>query len=101
MSDSREAQTTANEGNLVLAVFANPDAERSGHVAVVRPSEKSMEALCETDLRSFRRERTIAPALSSGSDSRTIPVHFPMEFYFVRTPFEIVNNRSHGHERVK
>lgn len=40
-------------------------------------------------------------ALSSGSDSRTIPVHFPMEFYFVRTPFEIVNNRSHGHERVK
>lgn len=44
VSNSREAQTLANQGNLVLAVFANPDAERPGHVAIVRPSEKSTRA---------------------------------------------------------
>jgi hypothetical protein len=35
----------ANSGNLVLVVYANPDPHESGHVAIVRPSEKSAEAL--------------------------------------------------------
>jgi hypothetical protein len=35
----------ANSGNLVLVVYANPDPHEPGHVAIVRPSEKSAEAL--------------------------------------------------------
>jgi hypothetical protein len=43
--DGREAQMLANQGNLVVVVFANPNANKPGHVAIVRPSEKSMGAL--------------------------------------------------------
>jgi len=32
-------------GNLVLVVNANPDSGEPGHVAIVRPSEKSADAL--------------------------------------------------------
>jgi hypothetical protein len=39
------AQTQANRGNLVVVVFANPDQHEPGHVAIVRPSEKSLLAL--------------------------------------------------------
>lgn len=45
--DMREAQRLANKGNLVLVVFANPDNHVPGHVAVVRPSEKSLRVLQE------------------------------------------------------
>jgi hypothetical protein len=36
--DQREAQALANRGSLVLVAFPNPDHEKPGHVAVVRPS---------------------------------------------------------------
>lgn len=36
----RRAQTLANQGWLVVAVFANPDPHRPGHIAVLRPSLK-------------------------------------------------------------
>lgn len=39
------AQTEANRGNLVVVVFANPDQHEPGHVAIIRPSEKSLMAL--------------------------------------------------------
>lgn len=39
------AQTEANRGDLVVAVFANPNQHEPGHVAIVRPSEKSLMAL--------------------------------------------------------
>lgn len=39
------AQTEANRGNLVVVVFANPDQHEPGHVAIIRPSEKSSMAL--------------------------------------------------------
>ncbi len=39
------AQTEANRGNLVVVVFANPDQHEPGHVAILRPSEKSLMAL--------------------------------------------------------
>lgn len=42
--DAREAQTLANEGELVVVAFANPDPKKPGHVAIVRPYEKSMRA---------------------------------------------------------
>jgi len=45
VSDARAAQEEANRGSLVLAVFANPDKHKPGHVAIVRPSEKSMREL--------------------------------------------------------
>jgi hypothetical protein len=48
VSDMREAQRRANEGELVLAVYASPDKHTPGHVAIVRPSERSLERL-ETD----------------------------------------------------
>jgi hypothetical protein len=42
-----EAQRLANQGKLVLAVFANPDPHIPGHIAIVRPSEKSARAFAE------------------------------------------------------
>lgn len=42
-----EAQSLANQGKLVVVVFANPDPHVPGHVAIVRPSEKSVHALEE------------------------------------------------------
>jgi hypothetical protein len=47
VSDMREAQRRANQGNLVLVIFKNPDKHVPGHVAIVRPSEKSLQALEE------------------------------------------------------
>lgn len=46
LSDAREAQTAANRGDLAVVVYANPDPDKPGHIAVVRPSDKS-----EHDLR--------------------------------------------------
>jgi hypothetical protein len=45
VSDMRKAQRLANEGNLVLVVYQNPDKHVPGHIAIVRPSEKSAETL--------------------------------------------------------
>jgi hypothetical protein len=40
-----EAQRAANRGDLVLEAFANPNPRRSGHVAIVRPSDKTLAEL--------------------------------------------------------
>jgi hypothetical protein len=40
-----EAQQAANRGELVLEAFENPDPHRPGHIAIVRPSEKTRAAL--------------------------------------------------------
>ncbi len=45
MAGAEAAQMEANRGNLVLVVFANPNQHEPGHVAIVRPSEKSLMAL--------------------------------------------------------
>jgi hypothetical protein len=45
VSDMRKAQRSANEGNLVLVVYQNPDKRVPGHIAIVRPSEKSAQEL--------------------------------------------------------
>jgi len=45
VSDMRMAQRLANQGNLVLVVYQNPDKHVPGHIAIVRPSEKSAQAL--------------------------------------------------------
>ncbi len=37
-----ESQCLSNQGELVVAVFENPDVRRSGHVAIVRPETKSI-----------------------------------------------------------
>jgi len=44
-ADAQEAQRLANEGNFVLAVFRNQDPRTPGHVAIVRPSRRSLETL--------------------------------------------------------
>lgn len=40
-----EAQAAANRGEFVVAVYQNPDPHRPGHIAVLRPSDKSQAAL--------------------------------------------------------
>lgn len=40
-----EAQALANHGELVLAVWENPNPHRPGHVAIIRPSTKSVGQL--------------------------------------------------------
>jgi hypothetical protein len=41
----QRAQELANQGSLVVIVYENPDPHRPGHIVIVRPSEKSAEAL--------------------------------------------------------
>jgi len=43
--DALTAQSLANLGTLVLAVCRNPDPKKSGHIAILRPSEKSAAAI--------------------------------------------------------
>jgi hypothetical protein len=47
VSSMKSAQRLANEGSLVLALFQNPDKHVPGHIAIVRPSEKSEKKLNE------------------------------------------------------
>lgn len=42
-----EAQRRANQGDLVVAVFREANAERPGHIAIVRPSDKSEASIRE------------------------------------------------------
>jgi hypothetical protein len=44
---ARDAQSSANQGNLVVIVFANPDPHRPGHVAIVRPAHRPERLLDE------------------------------------------------------
>ena len=43
----RAAQQLANRGQLVVVLYENPDKHVPGHIAIVRPSEKSSHALEE------------------------------------------------------
>jgi hypothetical protein len=45
IATAEEAQSLANKGELVTVVFESPDPHRPGHIAVVRPAEKSKAAL--------------------------------------------------------
>jgi hypothetical protein len=40
-----QAQAAANRGELVVASYRNPDPQRPGHIAVLRPSEKTQAEL--------------------------------------------------------
>jgi hypothetical protein len=40
-----EAQAAANRGEFVVAVYQNPDPHRPGHIAVLRPSDKTQAEL--------------------------------------------------------
>jgi hypothetical protein len=44
----------ANHGALVVVVYETPDSQKPGHIAIVRPSEKSICGWRKADLRSFR-----------------------------------------------
>jgi hypothetical protein len=45
--DMRKAQWLANQGQLVVVVYQNPDRNLPGHIAIVRPSEKPASVLDE------------------------------------------------------
>jgi hypothetical protein len=45
VGNMREAQRLANQGNLVLVIYQNPDRHMPGHVAIVRTSKRSEETL--------------------------------------------------------
>ena len=47
LPDAAAAQTRANQGDLVLAAFENPDPDKSGHIAIVRPSDIDAATLRE------------------------------------------------------
>jgi hypothetical protein len=40
LADGATAQRLANEGNIVIACYKNPDRDDAGHIAIVRPSAK-------------------------------------------------------------
>lgn len=44
---AKEAQLEANKGNLVLATWKNTNPDKPGHIAIVRPSQKSEIELYE------------------------------------------------------
>jgi len=41
IADARQAQTLANQGEVVMVVYESPDPHRPGHIAVVRPYAKT------------------------------------------------------------
>lgn len=45
--DGVAAQDLANQGNLVVAVYKNKDPKKSGHIALVRPGEKTPEEIAK------------------------------------------------------
>jgi hypothetical protein len=45
LPDPTAAQAAANRGELVVEAFENPNPHRPGHIAIVRPSEQSADAL--------------------------------------------------------
>jgi hypothetical protein len=47
VADAFDAQRLANQGKLVLVLYQNPDRHVPGHIAVIRPSTKSVKALVE------------------------------------------------------
>jgi hypothetical protein len=48
LPDAVAAQTEANRGVLVMAAFENPDPDRPGHIAIVRPGPIAAEALAQS-----------------------------------------------------
>ena len=48
LPDSAAAQQSANQGNLVVAVWENPDRHRPGHIAFIRPGlpDAAMRSSC-------------------------------------------------------
>jgi len=47
LSNARDAQTLANQGNLVVIVYESPDPHRPGHIAIVRPANRPARLLEE------------------------------------------------------
>jgi hypothetical protein len=47
LADARQAQSLANEGNLVVVVYESPDPHKPGHIAIVRPSLRPERLLDE------------------------------------------------------
>jgi hypothetical protein len=45
LGSDADAQSAANRGELVVAVYENPDPHSPGHIAILRPSDKSRAAL--------------------------------------------------------
>jgi hypothetical protein len=45
VASASEAQRLANQGMLVVAAFENPDPQKPGHIAIIRPSSKSAAEL--------------------------------------------------------
>jgi hypothetical protein len=45
IDDPWQAQQSANQGRLVVAVFRNEEANKPGHVAIVRPSDRTQESV--------------------------------------------------------
>lgn len=43
-----EAQSAANAGQLVLAVFKSPDVKKPGHIAIIRPADVTVADLART-----------------------------------------------------
>lgn len=45
VSDGVAAQDLANQGKVVVAVYKSPDPKRPGHIAIVRPGQKSADRI--------------------------------------------------------
>lgn len=45
LTNMQEAQKLANEGNFIVATFQSPNPKKPGHIAIIRPAEKTLEQL--------------------------------------------------------
>jgi hypothetical protein len=67
LADAAAAQRAANRGELVLEAFENPDPHRAGHIAIVRPADRTLAELdsdgpLETQAGSYNAIRTTTAA---------------------------------------
>jgi len=68
--DEQQAQEAANNGEFVVASYINPDAEKSGHIAIVRPGHGEIE-IAQAGNRNFTRG-----LLEEGFGSRRWSIRF-------------------------
>jgi hypothetical protein len=47
LTDSKEAQALANRGSFVVAVYRNHHDDRPGHIAIIRPDQKTVQSVIE------------------------------------------------------
>ena len=77
VADWQAAQTLANEGQLVVIAYANPDMHHPGHIVIVRPSTNSAAALAVEGPQVIQAATRNKPSYPAAQSFRAHPGAWP------------------------